>query len=197
MGKKSILLIDDEKIIREEFFDIFHDSEYTLDSASNSIEGKKKLLSSKYDLVILDIRMPDLNNCFSESAGIDLLKLLKKNKPQLPVIMLSVINEAKIAVDAMKLGASDYIIKDSFTVEELIDKVESTTELNEELILQNKIENILIYNKDKNEKFDKYETYKTIQSISPIKLSKYEKVLDKMKNEGIIKIDGSKISLLN
>jgi CheY-like chemotaxis protein len=91
MTRIKILLVDDEKIFREEFEHIFLDSKYLLDTAVNSIEGRNKILNSHFDLIILDIRMPDFDNRFSEKGGIELLKWIRKNKQELLVIMLSVL----------------------------------------------------------------------------------------------------------
>ena len=69
--------------------------------------------------------MPNFKNRFSETAGIELLKWLKNNKPHLPVIMLSVIKELDIADKAMKLGAKDYILKDDKNQTDLIEEINS------------------------------------------------------------------------
>lgn len=120
----KILVVDDEQLVRDEFTHFFQSSKYILHTASNSVEGLEKINNIQYDLVVLDIRMPNLNNRFSETAGIELLKLLKKEKPFLPVIMLSIIEDIKIAVDAMKFGARDYIVKDDFIAEEFLKRID-------------------------------------------------------------------------
>ncbi len=130
LKKIKILLIDDEKITRNEFVQIIQSSKFELDTASNSIEGSEKIITSHYDIVLLDIRMPDLNNRFSNTAGIELLEWIKRNKPQLPVIMLSVIEDLEIAVKLMKLGAKDYLIKDKFKTDEILLKIEESLNRN-------------------------------------------------------------------
>lgn len=124
MLKDRILLIDDDKITRNEFVYIFQNSKYFLDTAKNSIEGQSEILETEFDLVLLDIRMPDLSNRFSETAGLELLDWIKREKPLLAVIMLSAINEVKIAVKAMKSSAKDYITKDNFKTEELFSMID-------------------------------------------------------------------------
>jgi DNA-binding NarL/FixJ family response regulator len=121
--KNRILLVDDEKGIRDEFIHIFENTKYELETAASSVVALEKIKKLKYDLAILDIRMPDLKNRFSETAGIELLKWLTINKPKLPVIMLSVIKERKIADNALKLGAADYILKDGGNQSDLIEAV--------------------------------------------------------------------------
>jgi len=125
MKKEKVLLVDDEKVIRDEFIHIFKNSDYILETASNSLEALEKIKNLKYDLAIVDIKMPNFKNRFSETAGIELLKWLKNNKPHLPVIMLSVIKELDIADKAMKLGAKDYILKDDKNQTDLIEEINS------------------------------------------------------------------------
>lgn len=123
MINNKILLIDDERIIRDEFIQIFQNSRFILDTASNSIEGLNKINTSNYAIVILDLQMPDFSNRFSKTAGIEFLKWIKDNRPHLSVIMLSVVKDIDIAVKAMKLGAKDYVAKDKFSVAELFSKI--------------------------------------------------------------------------
>lgn len=124
MKEKNILLIDDDLLTHKNFARIFEDTSYVLDFAIDSIEGLEKVKKRDYDLVFLDIIMPDLNNRQSQTAGIDFLKIIQKLKPYLPVIMITVVDMAIPAVEAIKAGAKDYIIKDSITKDGLIQKTE-------------------------------------------------------------------------
>jgi DNA-binding response OmpR family regulator len=124
MKEKNILLIDDDELTHKNFQRIFEYTKYKLDSAIDSIEGLSKIKKNHYDLILLDIIMPDLNNRKSQTAGIELLKVIRKLKQNLPIIMITVINEVETAVDTLKLGARDYITKDRITSEELIRRVD-------------------------------------------------------------------------
>lgn len=124
MMRRDILLIDDDEMTRIEFEQIFKKTPYNLHLAKNSIEGWEFIKTYNINLVFLDIVMPNLNNVQSPVAGIELLKKIKEIKPNLPILMITVVDEVKIAVEAMKLGAFDYIVKDELSNQELIQKVE-------------------------------------------------------------------------
>jgi DNA-binding response OmpR family regulator len=123
MNEKKILLIDDEELIRYEFEQIFAEAKYKLDFAVNSIEGLEEIKKNHYDLILLDIIMPDLKNRQNKRAGLELLKKIKEMKSNIPIIMVSVETHVKIAFEAIDLGAVDYITKDTMTSEELLKKV--------------------------------------------------------------------------
>jgi len=124
MAKKNILLVDDDEITRDEFAQIFEGTEYKLHFAVNSIEGLNSIKRNHFDLILLDIIMPDLNNRQNKRAGFELLKEIKKIKPYIPVIMVSVRTHANIALEALDMGAVDYITKDTITSKDLRKKVE-------------------------------------------------------------------------
>lgn len=124
MKEKNILLIDDEEITRDELTQIFEKTKYKLYLAANSIEGLKYIEQYNFDLILMDIIMPDLSSERNERAGFELLKMLVEKKPHIPVIMISVQTHADIALEALDLGAVDYIAKDTMTSKSLIEKVE-------------------------------------------------------------------------
>lgn len=100
----KILMVDDERSIRE-FFDIMLNKEgYEVTCCSGGQEALSKLESNIYDLVITDIAMPDIN-------GIDILKKTKELHPETSVIMITAYASTESAVEAMKVGAYDYILK--------------------------------------------------------------------------------------
>lgn len=76
------------------------------DEASNGQEALNKVSENNYDVVLLDISMPGRN-------GLDILKQLKREKPKLHVLMLSVYPEEQYAVRALRAGASGYLTKES------------------------------------------------------------------------------------
>lgn len=109
--KINILIVDDELSMRE-FLSILLEREgYMVKSASSAEEALALLGSSLFDLVISDVQMPGL-------GGIELLGRIKALTPETAVLMITAFTEAEQAVEAMKLGAYDYIAK-PFKIEEI------------------------------------------------------------------------------
>lgn len=88
---------------------------FGVDTASSIVEAKRRIEETKYDIIISDLRLPD-------SDGITLLKWLKEKYPSLPLIMMTSYAEIQTAVQAMKLGAADYIAK-PLNPEDLLNKI--------------------------------------------------------------------------
>lgn len=126
--KRHIILVDDEEMSREEFSRIFKDTEFKLDFATNSREGVEKIRNFNYEAVLLDMIMPNMSGEQSRKAGLELLRLLKKEQPSLPIIMVTVLAKPPTVVEAMRLGAEDYITKDTIEADELIKKVRKAIE---------------------------------------------------------------------
>ncbi len=111
MSKYRILVVDDEESIRE-FFEIMLKREgYEVVTASNGREGLEALKSSPADLVISDIQMPEM-------SGLDLLAKGRELDPEMVCIMITAFGSTDTAVEAMKLGAYDYIQK-PFKIDEV------------------------------------------------------------------------------
>ena len=99
-----ILIVDDEKKIRDILRIMLTLKGHIIDEAKDGIEALKKIEENAYDLVIADIKMPKLN-------GIDLLKKLNDSEYPIPVIFITAYGSIDSAVEAMQLGAVDYIAK--------------------------------------------------------------------------------------
>lgn len=104
MISKKILVIDDEEFIRINLKDIFTSEKYSVDLASLGEKGLNAIRTNQYDLAFLDINLPDMN-------GIEVLKEIKKIEPDLLVIIITGFASVESAVNAIKLGAYDYIKK--------------------------------------------------------------------------------------
>ena len=104
MKKASILVVDDESNIRLLLEEILTEEGYQVTTASNAAEARDARLSEEYDLILLDIWMP-------ETDGISLLKEWAKKGSLEPVIMMSGHGTVDTAVEATRLGAVDYIEK--------------------------------------------------------------------------------------
>jgi len=110
--KAKILVIDDETIVHESCNRILTEEGYTIDSAFTGQEGFTKIEEGSYDLVITDLKMPGI-------SGMEALKKIKEDNPNIGIIMITGYSTAETAVEAMKLGAFDYLPK-PFTPDELI-----------------------------------------------------------------------------
>jgi len=108
---RKILVIDDEQSIRRMLIRVLSSEGFIVKEAVNGLEALKRLREENYSLVLLDLKMPILN-------GIETLKKIKDNDSNLPVIMMSAYGSISEAVEAMKLGALDYLVK-PFDIEEL------------------------------------------------------------------------------
>lgn len=124
---KTILVVDDELSILESFRMILKDN-YRVITINNGLKALEIIRNENIDLVILDIIMPGM-------TGIDILKEMDKSYPDIDVIVVTAVKAINTAIEAMKLGASDYIIK-PFNVEEiklLVDKTLQTRDLSQEV----------------------------------------------------------------
>jgi len=110
----KILVADDHAVVRNGLKQIVSDTSdmVVAGEASNGQEALNKALKDDYDIVLLDITMPD-------RSGLDILKEIKNQKPELPVLILSMHPEEQYAVRALKAGAAGYLTKES-APEELI-----------------------------------------------------------------------------
>ena len=112
----SILITDDHPIVRKGIRQLLEDDLYerfgNIDEAGNGNEMLEKINSSDFDVVLLDISLPGRN-------GLELLGEIKKIKPGISVVILSIYPEEQYAIRALKLGASAYLTKAS-APEELI-----------------------------------------------------------------------------
>ena len=122
-NRKRILIVDDERSVRESLMLLLQDS-FCIDMAQSGKEALKKIESNKPDMIFLDVYMPELD-------GIDTLRKIKKNNSNVPIVMLSGSNTIKTAVEAMKLGALDYINK-PFDIEELTKLIINTLAIDTE-----------------------------------------------------------------
>jgi two-component system, NtrC family, nitrogen regulation response regulator NtrX len=100
----QILIIDDEKAIRNTLAEILSYEGYKIDDAENGEEGLKKLKEKNYDVVLCDIKMPKVD-------GLEFLEKAKEINADIPVIMISGHGNIDTAVEAVKKGAFDYVAK--------------------------------------------------------------------------------------
>jgi two-component system, NtrC family, response regulator AtoC len=104
LTEKRVLVVDDEEAIRSVLADLFDGLGYFVGLARDGREGLDAALSSEIDLAVLDVSLPGMD-------GLELLRVLKESKPELPVIMVTGYASMSAALKALKLGAYDYITK--------------------------------------------------------------------------------------
>lgn len=104
MEGKNILVIDDEEFIRMNLKNIFESDGYNVDLCENGSSGIEALNKNDYDLAFLDINLPDSN-------GLDILRQIRSEQPNLLVIIITGFASIESAVKALKLGAYEYIKK--------------------------------------------------------------------------------------
>ena len=106
-----ILVVDDEKSLREFLTIMLENEGYEVVSADSGQKAVALIEKNVFDLVITDIRM-------RQSNGIDVLKAVKQVSPQTRVVMMTAYASAETVVEAMKIGAYDYISR-PFKVDDL------------------------------------------------------------------------------
>ena len=101
---KKILLIDDDTFICEILKKYLEKNNYSVNVAFSGQSANELLKKQNFDLVLCDFRLPD-------TSGLELLKKIKIQKPNTPVVIITAYADVKVAVQLMKLGATDYITK--------------------------------------------------------------------------------------
>lgn len=119
----SILIVEDDITFSLMLTTWLGKKGFVVRSSSSVSDAKRRLGEEAFDLVISDLRLPD-------SDGIDLLKWLKNTHPSLPLIMMTSYAEIQTAVQAMKLGAADYIAK-PLNPDELLGKIKELVHVEE------------------------------------------------------------------
>ncbi|MBN2532218.1 MAG: sigma-54-dependent Fis family transcriptional regulator [Spirochaetales bacterium] len=112
MKKPRILVVDDEKNIRDSVVRYLELDRIEGIAAENGLSAKRLLEDEVFNAAVVDLKMPGMD-------GLELLQWIQKEGPHIPVIMISAFGEIRDAVQAMKSGAKDYIVK-PFDPEELV-----------------------------------------------------------------------------
>lgn len=134
----TILIIDDERAIRNVLKDILSNEGFKVEEAADGEEGLKKFQAGSFDVVLCDIKMPKLD-------GIEFLQKVMETGTDIPVIMISGHGNIETAVDAVKKGAFDYISKPPdlnrllITIRNAMDK---TTLVQETKVLKRKVSKV-------------------------------------------------------
>lgn len=112
-----ILLIEDEPALCEQLSTALSAQGYRIDVASDGEQGRYLGLEYSYDLAIIDLGLPKI-------TGIDLIKEFRAKEKNLPILVLTARSDWKTKVDALNLGADDYLVK-PFQIEELMARIQA------------------------------------------------------------------------
>jgi len=105
MRNKKVLIVDDEKNLRESLVELLESENYQAEQASDGAEGLLKIRGGDFACVFLDIRMPRMD-------GLQVLaKLREENLTKTPVVIVSAFGDSERTIEAMRLGAFDYVTK--------------------------------------------------------------------------------------
>ena len=159
----KILVVDDELIVCRSCLRILEGVGYEVETVQNGKAALERVREKPFDMVIVDLKMPGID-------GIEVLRSIKKTNPEIIVIMITGYSTVETAVEAMKLGAFDYIPK-PFTPDELEIIVEKALEkkrllfenryLRQQLQTRYKFDNII----GKSKKMQ--EVYKSVEKVAP------------------------------
>ncbi len=122
MGK-TILLVEDEQLLRQSLAELLREEDYEVVEAATGKEGYDLALRQPFDVVVTDLRMPEMD-------GMTLLGHLRQLAPQTPVIVITAFGTVENAVAAMRAGAVDYLLK-PFQLEDVLLRVRRAVEFGE------------------------------------------------------------------
>ncbi|MCX7668271.1 MAG: response regulator, partial [Atribacterota bacterium] len=116
-----VLVADDERFMAEMLQEIFEEEGMLVETALDGKRALEKFHSSSFDLVLLDLRMPEM-------SGMDVLREIKRADPDVPEVVITAYGSVDNAVEALKVGAYDFVTK-PFKIEELKNIVHRALEL--------------------------------------------------------------------
>lgn len=135
-ARGMVLIVDDEESIRRVISHKLQHEGYSCVMAANGEEALEKASTQDFDLVLLDIKMPGM-------SGIDVLPHLTFDHPDICVVMSTAVNDTQTTVEAMNLGAYDYVLK-PFDLDELSMRVEMALE-RRRVVLENRLRSVEHY----------------------------------------------------
>jgi DNA-binding response OmpR family regulator len=130
MKEKSILIVDDEKNIRLTLSQALETLDVQTDTAADGGEALIKLKEKEFALILLDLKMPGMD-------GMEVLRRVREIRPDIRIIILTAYGTVELAVEAMKLGAADFIQKPFAPVEirELVSRVLDREKIDEKKVV--------------------------------------------------------------
>ena len=127
--KLRILIVEDEVAIREGLIDVFVYHGYEVDSSADGAEGLAKAITGKFDLILLDVMLPNLN-------GFEICNQIRQHDREQAIIMLTAKSGDEDIIEGLSLGADDYVAK-PFSVAQLVLRVQSVLRRSHKVAHQN------------------------------------------------------------
>lgn len=159
----KILIVDDEQIVRESLYHWFEDEGYSVDTAEDALAALKKFDKGKYDLILLDMKMPGM-------SGLELLSKIKEIDKECVVILITAFASVPTAIQALKEGAYDYVTKpvDPDELNNLVkNAIEQKSLKDENYMLKTKIEQMIIPENLIGESDEMQKIFELITSVAP------------------------------
>lgn len=117
-ANKKILLIEDDLDTRTLYADILKNGGYEVDTSPDGQEGLLQAQSGSYDIVLLDIMLPTID-------GLEVLSVLKKEKPSLKVVLFTNLSSENLIEQAQKKGADAFILKSDIDPDKLLEQIKN------------------------------------------------------------------------
>jgi DNA-binding NtrC family response regulator len=162
-NREKILIVDDEKIVRESLFHWFEEEGYEVDTAEDGEAALKKYENIRYDLLLVDMKMPGM-------SGLELLNKIKEIDKESVIILITAFASVPTAIAALKNGAYDYVTKpvDPDELAHLVKKgLEQRALKIENLQLKEKIEEIIRPDNLIGESYQMKKIYELVRTVAP------------------------------
>jgi len=104
LGKKSILVVDDELLIRDLLYDFFSEKGWLVSVQESPDRGLEMMRNRNFDIALVDLKMPEID-------GIELIRKIRNLRPALPIVIMTAFPSTETAIEASRLKVNDYIIK--------------------------------------------------------------------------------------
>ena len=170
--KIKIIVVDDELSIRESLKGWLQQDGYQVETAAGGPEALAKNAANRFDIMLIDVKMPEMD-------GLTLLKKIKEIDSDIAIVMMTAHGAIRDAIEAIKLGAYDYLLKPfeleelSFTIEKL---VQMQTLAMENLILKDRVASMTLF--------------ENLVGQSPSMLKLFEAIVDVAKSDATVLVTG-------
>ena len=170
--KIKIIVVDDELSIRESLKGWLLQDGYQVETAASGPEALTKHGEQRFDIMLIDVKMPEMD-------GLTLLKKIKETDPDIAIIMMTAYGAIQDAVEAMKLGAHDYLLK-PFDLEEFSLTIEKLVQM-----LNLAMENLIL-----KERVATFTRFEKLVGQSPAMVKLFEAILDVAQTDATVLITG-------
>jgi DNA-binding NtrC family response regulator len=168
----SMLVVDDELSIRESLSGWLKRGGYRVDTAADGFTALAMAQENQYDIMLIDVKMPEMD-------GLTLLKKLKESEAETAILMMTAHGDIHDAVEAIKLGAYDYLLK-PFELEELDYTIEKMVQM----------QNLAMENLILKERLASISRFENLVGQSPVMLKLFETIVDVAQSDATVLITG-------